>query len=116
MTSGAGGLASNPLHGAPVAKEAVCVIVDEIIAWLVEDGSSVRLSDCKANCIGETLTKWAGRNFNTLRIVALRMAGGDAINMLVDIVSGGDSDQLVEAESYPESLQVIHGDFKATQV
>jgi hypothetical protein len=82
MTSSAGSFACNALHSATITKEAVCVIAKEIIAWLVEDGSSMRLSNCKTDRIGESLTKRASCDFNTVGIVAFRMTRCDAINTL----------------------------------
>lgn len=56
MTSSASGLASNTLHGAAVAEEAVCVVVDEIVTRFVEDTGSMRLRYRQSNGIRETLT------------------------------------------------------------
>jgi hypothetical protein len=45
MAGSGGSLAGNALHSAAIAEEAVCVVVDQIIAGLVEDSGSVLLGN-----------------------------------------------------------------------
>ncbi len=89
MTSGAGSFACNTLHRTTVTKEAVGVVAEEVVAWLVENGPTVPLGNGQANCIGKSLTERTSCDFNTLGSVALRMTWGDAINVLWEPVSSG---------------------------
>lgn len=82
MTRSAGRLASDTLHGATIAKEAICVVAEEVITWLVEDSSGVCLRNCEADCVTESLAKWASCDFNAFCVMALRMTRGDAVNAL----------------------------------
>jgi hypothetical protein len=82
VTGGTGGFTGNTLHSAPITKEAIGVVADEIIARLIEDGSSVRLSNGKTNCICETLSKRASCDFNTFGIMTFRMTRCDATDLL----------------------------------
>ena len=88
MACSTGSFACDALHGAPITKEAVCIVAEQIIVWLVEHGSGVGLSYSKANCIGEALTKRASGNFNTFGIVAFRVAGSDTVNLLWKVHQG----------------------------
>jgi hypothetical protein len=56
VSSSASCLASNTFHGTAIAKKDVGVVVDQIIARLVEDGTSVSLRNSKTDRVGETLT------------------------------------------------------------
>ena len=40
------------------------------------------LSNSEADCIGETLTKWASCNLDTFCVMGFRMARSDTINTL----------------------------------
>lgn len=68
MTSGRRSLGGNTLHETAVAKEHVCVVIDEVIAGFVENSSGVRLSNCKTNGIGKTLTEGTSGDLNTRSI------------------------------------------------
>ncbi len=87
MPSSTGSFACDTLHGAPITKEAICVVADKVIAWFVEDGSSVGLSNGKTNCVGETLPEWASGDFDTIGVVAFRMSGRDAVHFLPNVPS-----------------------------
>lgn len=45
VTRSAGSLAGNTFHGTSITEETVCVVVDDIVARLVEDSGSVSLSN-----------------------------------------------------------------------
>jgi hypothetical protein len=82
VTSGTGCFAGNTLHSAAITEEAIGVVADEIIARLVEDGSSVCLSNGKTNCICETLSKRASCDFDAFGIMTFRMTRCDTTDLL----------------------------------
>lgn len=47
----------------------ICVIIDEIETLPVVNSPQVSLSDCQTHCVGETLSKRAGSDFNAWRSV-----------------------------------------------
>lgn len=65
MTGGRRSLGGNAFHETTVAEEHVCVVIDEVIAGLVENSSRVCLSNCKTNGIGETLTEGTSGDLDT---------------------------------------------------
>lgn len=75
-------LGGNTLHQAAITKEAVCVVVDKVVAGLVEDGSGVSLCNGKTNSVGDTLAERASGDLNTRGVVGLGVTGGDAVNVL----------------------------------
>jgi hypothetical protein len=83
VTGSGGSLASNTLHGAAITEEHVDVVVDQLVAGLVEDGSSVLLSNGETDGIGETLTKRASSDLDTGGVVRLGVTGGDAVDLLL---------------------------------
>jgi hypothetical protein len=58
------------------------VVVDELIAGLVEDSRSVLLCNGKTDGVGETLTKRSSGDLDTGGIMSFGMAGCDAVNLL----------------------------------
>lgn len=62
-------LAGNALHGAPVSKETICVVVDQVKAWLVENRGSMGLGHGETNSIAKTLTQRPRSNFDARGIV-----------------------------------------------
>ena len=58
------------------------MVVDKVVSGLVEDSSSVLLSDSKTDGVGETLTEGSGSDLNTWSVVGLRMAGCDTVDLL----------------------------------
>lgn len=82
VTSCGSSLAGNTLHGASIAEEAEGVVVDELVAWLVVDGSRVCLGNSKTNGVAETLAKRASSDLNTWGIVGLWMTWSDAVDFL----------------------------------
>lgn len=83
VASSRGGLTGNTLHGATIAEEAVGVVVDEVVAGLVEGGGGVLLGDGKTDGVGETLTKRTSGDLNAGGVVSLGVAGGDAVELLL---------------------------------
>lgn len=82
VTSGGCGLRGNTLHGASITEEAVSVVVDEVITWLVEDTSGVGLGNSKTDGVGETLTKRTSGDLNTWGVVGLWVTWGDGVDVL----------------------------------
>jgi hypothetical protein len=82
VTSHGGGLAGNALHGAAIAEESVCVVVDKLVAGLVEDGGSVPLGHGETDGIGETLAKRTGGDLNAGSVVSLGVTRRDAVDLL----------------------------------
>ena len=82
VTSSGGGLGGDTLHGAAITEEGVCVVVDKLVAGLVEDSGGVPLSDGKTDGVGETLAKRAGGYLNTGGVVRLRVTRSDRVDLL----------------------------------
>lgn len=82
VTSQRASLGGNTLHQATITKEAVCVVVNKVVAGLVEDGSSVSLSNGKTNGVGDTLAKRTSGDLNAGGVVGLGVTGGDAVDTL----------------------------------
>lgn len=68
MTSGGCSLRGNTLHETAIAKEHESVVVNQVIARLVEDSGGVGLGNSKTNGVGETLTKGTSGDFNARSI------------------------------------------------
>ncbi len=97
VTSHGGGLTGNTLHGAAIAEEAVSVVVDELVAGLVEGSGGLALSNGETDGVGETLAERAGGDLNALSVVRLRVTGGDGVDLT-------------------EVLQVVDGELVAKEV
>lgn len=69
-----GGLRGDALLQAPVTHKDISVVVEELIAGLVEAGSKVGLGNGKTNRVGDALTEGARGHLNTGKVV-LRMTG-----------------------------------------
>lgn len=82
VTGSGGGLAGNALHSATITEEHVNVVVDQLIAGLVEDGGGVLLSNGETDGICETLTKRASGDLDTGGVVGLGVTGCDAVDLL----------------------------------
>ena len=83
MASSGGSLAGNTLHSTAITKEAVCVVVDQVIAGFVEHCSSVLLGDGETDSIGETLAKRTSGDFNAGCVVGFGMAWSNAVDLLL---------------------------------
>jgi len=117
VTGGRGSLAGNALHSAAITKKHVSVVVDQLEAGLVEDGCSMRLRNCKANSVGETLTKRASGDFNTGSVMRLGVAGSDAIDLLYLQINPALSKETIHArKTYTEGLQIVHAHAIAKEV
>lgn len=82
MASHASSLAGNTLHGAAITEEGVGVVVEELVAGLVEDTTGVGLGNGQTNGVGETLTKGTGGDLNARGVVSFGVTGGDAVELL----------------------------------
>jgi hypothetical protein len=82
VTGHGGSLAGNALHSAAITEEGVCVVVNKLVAGLVEDGGSVPLGHGETDGIGETLAERAGGDLNTGSVVGLGVTGCDAVDLL----------------------------------
>lgn len=97
VTGGGGSLRGNTLHGAAITEEAVGVVVDKLVAGLVEGSGGLTLSHGKTNGVGETLAERASGDLNALGVVGLGVTGGDGVDLA-------------------EVLEVIDGELVAEQV
>lgn len=90
VTSSGGSLAGNTLHSAAIAKEDVGVVVDEVVARLVEDSAGVCLGNGETNGVGEALAQRTSGDLNAGSVVALGMPWGDAVDLaeLLQVVDG----------------------------
>ena len=91
MTSHRCSLAGNTFHRAAIAEDDIGVVVDQFEFRLVEFCGSDCLCDCKADGVGEALTKRTGSDLDTWCIVRFRMAGCDAIDLLCGCQPSGTS-------------------------
>jgi hypothetical protein len=71
-----GGLVADALHHAPVAEDAVGVVVDDLGVGLVEARGQVGLGDGQADGVADALAEGAGRHLDTGGDEVLRVAGG----------------------------------------
>lgn len=93
---------------ASITHEDICVVVNEVKSWLVELGRLVHLRNGKTNCVREALTKRAGGDLNSLGLVGLRVAWGDAVDALSLVNTGLGKPK--SYGTYSEGLEVIEGD------
>ena len=82
VTSSTGGLTGNTLHCATITEEAVGVVVNQVVVWLVEDGGSVGLGDSETDGVGETLTKRTSGDLNAWCVVRFWVTRCDAVDLL----------------------------------
>lgn len=82
VTGHGGSLAGNTLHSAAITEEAEGVVVEQLVAGLVEDTSGVLLGNGQTNSVGETLTQRASGNLDTGGVVGLGVTRGDAVDLL----------------------------------
>lgn len=79
VTRSASRLTCNTLHSTAIAEEAVCVVVDKLVAILIEGRRGVSLSYGQPNSIGETLAERTSCDLDTGGVVGLGVTGCDAI-------------------------------------
>ena len=109
MASSASSFTGNTFHGTAIAKEAIGVVVDYLEAGLVEDGSSVSLTNGKSNGIRETLTQGASGNFNTRGVMGFWMARGDATHLLSKYVNEASLEiQLLRQGQHQRESSLYH--------
>ena len=87
MTSQAGSLTCHAFLCTSVAKEAVRIIVDEVVTGLVEYSSGMSLSNSESDSVSETLTQRTGRDLDARGIVGFRMARSDTVDLLEELIS-----------------------------
>lgn len=75
-------LAGNTLHSTAITEEGVGVVVDELVARLVEDSSGVGLSNSQTDGVGETLAQRTSGDLNTGGVVSFGVTGGNTSNLL----------------------------------
>lgn len=100
-------LARDTLHQATITKEAVCVVVDQVEARLVVDGSGVGLGNGETDSVADSLAQRAGGDLDTWGVVGLGVARSDAVNMLQARLSAGHS--LWFLSSARTRCQNLHG-------
>jgi hypothetical protein len=91
--------ASNTFLSTAITKEHKSVVIDQIVARLVEDGAGVSLCNSQANGVGETLAQGTGSDFDTWSVVRLRVTGSDGVDLLVAI----------SISAHGETKQNVHG-------
>lgn len=57
------------------------MVIHNIKSILVEPSSKMRLCNSKTNSIRKSLTEWTSGNFNAVRVVSLRMAWGQRVDL-----------------------------------
>lgn len=87
MASSTGGLTGNTFHSTSIAEDAVCVVVEQVVSWSVENSGRVSLGNGKANSIGKTLAEGPGCDFDSRGVVSFRMAGSDTAKFLSVAIS-----------------------------
>ena len=105
--------ASNAFLGASIAEKDVSVVIDQVVARLIEQGAGVSLSNCETHGVGEALAERSSRDLNTGSVVAFGMAGGYAVHLLLSLDYRALANKVV---TYSEVLQVIHRDLVAEQM
>jgi hypothetical protein len=65
MASKGGGLSGNTFLSASIAEEDECVVVNEVVSWLVEGGLEVSLSNGNTDSVGKTLSEGTSSDLNT---------------------------------------------------
>ena len=83
VTSERRGFARDTLHQATIAEEAVGVVIDNVEARLVEDGTGVSLGHGETDSIADTLSQGASGDLDAGGIMGLGVAGGDAVHRLL---------------------------------
>jgi hypothetical protein len=97
VTGSGGSLGGNTLHGAAITEEAVGVVVDKLVAGLVEGGSSLALGHGETDGVGETLAEGTSGDLNAGGVVGLGVTRGLGVDLA-------------------EVLEVVHGEVVAEEV
>ena len=83
VAGNAGSFTGDTFHGAAIAEEAVRVVGQDVESRFVEFGTRVSLSYRQPDGVGKSLAQRTRRHLDTGRVVDFRMAGRDAVNVLV---------------------------------
>lgn len=86
------------------------MVIDQLVAWLVELGSCMSLSNRKTDGVCKTLTKGASSNFDALCVMSFRVTRGDTIYCLYCRVGSAAITKTMGAEldrTYSEGFQII---------
>jgi hypothetical protein len=78
-------LTCNTFHSASITKNAICMVIDNFKARLIEYSCGMCLSNSKTNGIAEALTEWTGGNFDSGGIMRFGMSGSNAVYLLSEI-------------------------------
>src|SRR4051812_47942231 len=70
-----GRLGGDPLLHVAIGRDGVGVVVDDLMAWLVEACSQDAFRQRHADAVGETLAEWTRGGLDPWRHAHLRMAG-----------------------------------------
>lgn len=82
VTGSGSSLRCNTLHSTSITEEEVCVVVNELVAGLVEGGGSLSLSNGETDSVGETLTKRTSGDLDTRGVVGFRVTRADGVDLL----------------------------------
>lgn len=85
VTGHGGSLRGNTFHNTAITEEHVGVVVEQVEARLVEDGTRVGLGHSETDGVSETLTKRSSGDLNSRSVVGLGVTGGNAVNLLKDM-------------------------------
>ena len=115
VTSQRSRLAGNTLLSTSITEEGICVVVDQLVARLVELSSGVCLCNGKTNGVGETLTQGTGGDLNSGGVVGFWVSRGAAVDVLGNM--SGDGGPLKDrVRAYTEIAQVVDRKVVAEEV
>lgn len=87
MARSTSSLAGNTLHSTSITKDAVCVVVEQVVSWSVENGSRMSLGNSKTNSIGNALTERTGCDLDARGVVRFGVTGSDTAKFLSVAIS-----------------------------
>lgn len=87
MAGSTSSLAGNTLHSTSISEDAVCVVIEQVVSWSVENGSRMGLGNSKTNSIGNTLTEGSGCDLDSGGVVSFRVTGSDTAKFLSVAIS-----------------------------
>lgn len=82
VTGHTGGFAGDTLHSATITEEAEGVVIEEVVARLVEDSAALGLSNGKTDGVGETLAQGTSGDLNTGGVMGLGVTRSDTVELL----------------------------------
>lgn len=116
MPSSGSGLAGNAFHGTTITEEDIGMVVDEVVARFVEDGTEMSLGNSQTNCVGKALSQRPSGDLDPGGVMCFGMARGDAIDLLFQCQLGPSHWLPVDGWTYSKVLQIVQGDFVAKQM